>query len=352
MSEFVFILGAGFSRPAGAPVMTDFLERAEREIGASAAFRAVASAISELQIAYSKANLDLYNLEAVFGVFEMARLIPIARIGPLHNTNAADQLIALMKTMIAKTLEQSILFPAKYEPLQAYAPFADLLQRLNGTELEHGYRCSLITFNYDLIPDHTLTFSGCGFDYCIHGGPPSATPLLKLHGSLNWANCGCGQIVSWNIGDYFNQRDFPPNATQIRFKMASNLGVAQLAHCTEAMGTEPVIVPPTWSKTEHHHAIAQVWRRAAAELSDAENIIVIGYSLPETDAFFRYLYALGAIGGRLIKRFWVFNPDLSTKPRFEQLLGKAVAKRFRFSSTPFPSCLQETRDEFQDRLKA
>jgi hypothetical protein len=85
MSEFVFILGAGFSRPAGAPLMGDFLERAERVIGEIPGFQIVSKAISELQIAHSKADLDLYNIESVFGIFEMARLIGTTHLPSFHS---------------------------------------------------------------------------------------------------------------------------------------------------------------------------------------------------------------------------------------------------------------------------
>ena len=115
----------------------------------------------------------------------------------------------------------------------------------------------------------------------------------------------------------------------------------------------PVIVPPTWNKTDYNQTLVNVWRRAAEELSEAENIFVIGYSLPETDAFFRYLYALGSIGDNLIKRFWVFDPDPTgeVEPRFRRFLGRAVERRFKFIKTPFPICVDQIRGEFQGRLK-
>jgi hypothetical protein len=44
---------------------------------------------------------------------------------------------------------------------------------------------------------------------------------------------------------------------------------------------------------------------------EAQEIIVIGYSLPETDFFFRNLFALGTVGRKFIRRFAVVNPDWS-----------------------------------------
>ena len=76
MSRYVFILGAGASRNSGAPLMADFLEKARplfRNPDGTyrQPFDMVARAIAALQVVHSKADVDLHNLESVFGVFEM-----------------------------------------------------------------------------------------------------------------------------------------------------------------------------------------------------------------------------------------------------------------------------------------
>lgn len=103
--------------------------------------------------------------------------------------------------------------------------------------------------------------------------------------------------------------------------------------------TQPFIVPPTWNKAGKYESIQPVWRRAARELRDAENIIVIGYSIPETDQFFRYLYALGTIGSTRIKRFWVFDahPSPALDERYRSMLGPLARRRYRLIGTPFSS---------------
>ena len=40
----------------------------------------------------------------------------------------------------------------------------------------------------------------------------------------------------------------------------------------------PMIVPPTWNKSQYHAALSRVWSLAAQELTEAEDIYVIGYS--------------------------------------------------------------------------
>jgi hypothetical protein len=98
-----------------------------------------------------------------------------------------------------------------------------------------------------------------------------------------------------------------------------------------------MIGPPVWNKTHYHQALATVWRRAAQDLSEAQNIFVIGYSLPESDQFFRYLYALGTVGSTRLRRVWVFDPDASglVASRYEALLGGMAKDRFSLEPKTF-----------------
>lgn len=102
----------------------------------------------------------------------------------------------------------------------------------------------------------------------------------------------------------------------------------------------PVVVPPTWNKSQHHAQLQYVWGRAARELSEAYKIFVIGYSLPPSDEFFRYLYALGSVGDNSLQTFTVVNPDETgaTESRFRNLLGTQAESRFDYHPKQFQVC--------------
>ena len=102
-------------------------------------------------------------------------------------------------------------------------------------------------------------------------------------------------------------------------------------------------------KLYHHKQLSQVWSQAAKELSEAINIFVIGYSLPESDAFFRYLYSLGSVGSRTLQRFWVFNPDDNVEKRFNKLLGPGAEERFYFYKLKFFDAIRIIKKEFSPR---
>jgi hypothetical protein len=183
--------------------------------------------------------------------------------------------------------------------------------------------------------DYALHFENIPIDYGFSESG-KGIPVLKLHGSLNFIRCSrreCNQITSWSLDDFFNRARWSINrideSKPARLTLTRNIS-KNLAHCGQQRSDDPMIVPPTWNKTQHHEEIASIWQRAARELSDAENIIVIGYSLPATDHFFRYLYGLGTIGERILKRFLVFDPDSTgrVQQRYEEMLAENTKKRF------------------------
>jgi hypothetical protein len=81
MARTVFILGAGASAEAGGPLMLQFLDVANRlhrqgRVGAAAEdFELVLRARASLQAVQAKAYIDVFNMENVFGLFEMGRIL-------------------------------------------------------------------------------------------------------------------------------------------------------------------------------------------------------------------------------------------------------------------------------------
>lgn len=75
------------------------------------------------------------------------------------------------------------------------------------------------------------------------------------------------------------------------------------------------------------------------------------YSLPETDSFFRHLYALGSVGSSPLRRIAVFNPDTSgaTKSRFEALLGPGAKARYEYYPMTFSDAIPHIQALFPKR---
>lgn len=356
----VFIFGAGASKQAGAPLMSNFMDVAERlyrtgVVGAAddrEAFADVFKAVSDMRAIHQKAYLNLDNFETLFGAIEMANLTgKLASRTPESIKKLRDSLV----TLIVKTLEYSIPFPRssrKIVPPPPYDYFATSLVEVREKFRGNHPGMAFLTFNYDLALDYMLHYMGRWghYDYCLSGQPDlNKIPLLKLHGSINWSACEeCGEIVPFNFSELdfrFLMYDFEDGPSYHYFDLGTNIHRKQ--HHGKPLKSTPVLVPPTWNKTGYHENLAPIWGRAARELAEAENIYVIGYSLPETDSFFRYLYALGSESETRIKRFWVFNPDNdgTVERRFREMVGRGIENRFRFIKEPFDAAIDSIRNE-------
>jgi hypothetical protein len=355
MSKTVFILGAGASKEAGAPLMAEFLDVAHnlwktgKARSADKDFSDVFSAISALQNVHSKSQLDIFNVESVFATFEMAKTLnKFPRIDiPL------DNLIESMKIVILKTIEETLKLPVinnKPGSPIPYGEFSEIIEKLRH-KVDPKHNIAIITFNYDLACDYALYLNGINVNYALgeENNSHNTLPFLKLHGSLNWAYCPeLKKVVPWTMQAHFSKYrwDILPYTQSLSLPMMEHL--KDFEYDNKPVAPEPVIVPPTWNKSELHRNLADVWSRAAAELSDTENIFIIGYSFPESDAFFKYLYALGTVGENLIKRIWVFNPDNSglIEKRFASLLGPAALSRFKYYPETFRSAIKTINKEF------
>lgn len=347
----IFILGAGASQMAGAPLMADFLDRAhdllrtksKGVVEAKDQFEDVFNAISELQVVHSKAFLDLNNIEIVFGAIEMGLLLK--RLGDRDEASIAKLRDSII-TLIYKTLEFSIQFPVRdKQHIRPPKPYDGFMTTLEGVEKnqpsQDPHQFSFVTFNYDLCLDYALHHFGRAFDYCLDGAVKSNnSPLLKLHGSINWGFSHDGKIIPFEIRD----ARFSPFFGDEKY-VFYNLGTNLVNRTFEGMPLSgpPVIVPPTWNKNSYHGQLSNVWSQAAYEFAAAENIFIIGYSLPETDSFFRYLWALGSASRARLRNFVVINKDTSgaVESRFKQLIGRGIENRFRYVAATFDDGLAQ-----------
>lgn len=318
-------------------------------------FERVFDAVSALQAVHSKSQLDLDNIESVFTTCEMAKTL--GRF-PGDAGKDIDGIIRSLKIVIVKTLELTMRFPCNERQIkcpQPYDGFMHLVRHLK-ENAKPVHTVSLITFNYDIALDFAVHHYGYQADYGLDQKMLDGfevIPLFKLHGSLNWTETNSEvqdkAVVPWTMRDYFSTHSVSL-FHEVKFctiPIGSQLPKLAKNHKQPVTG-EAVLVPPTWNKAETHRTLSKVWQKAAAALSEAENIVVIGYSMPEADAFFRYLYALGTVGKTLLKRFWVFDPDSSggVERRFTGLLGPGAAARFMYHQTDFEGALSIIQNAF------
>lgn len=359
----VFILGAGASRAAGGPLMYDFIDSATKvfrkdEAGwAHSHFENILDARRKLQGAYVKSTIDLDNIENLFSTYEMASLI--GRLSDL-NEKVVAQLPKSLRFLIMRTLEQAILYPidAKAKYIQSpypYDAFAELLVLLKDNK--EAAPVSVINFNYDLCLDYALALKGYSPDYGlgqVNGKAKKVIPHYKVHGSLNWfRDEKTGEITTPPVQPllmktYWDRFGLNKPAERAIDTMEVIYGADKWGE--GLLHPEPIIVPPTWNKGWYQEQLKSVWRSASAALSTAENIFIIGYSLPASDQFFRSFYSLSTISDSFIDRFWLFDPSTKTDvvDRYSSLLGPAIIDRGKFKSEceKFTGAIRRIADHF------
>jgi len=154
--------------------------------------------------------------------------------------------------------------------------------------------CSVITTNYDTVLERLafvelqnwtpnlytvpLTNAYGRWGVAILGGEQAETfHLFKLHGSINWFYTGSNDIPQPIY--YVPVSESSPSK---ELEKAGNV-VSDLV---------PLIVPPVVNKTQwsgRNSLLVRIWADAHRELSDADEIYVLGYSFPETDLAIRSL---------------------------------------------------------------
>jgi hypothetical protein len=90
------------------------------------------------------------------------------------------------------------------------------------------------------------------------------------------------------------------------------------------------IVPPTWSKGLNS-SIKSQWTKAHDLLTNANHIRVLGYSLPQADAYLKYLFKSSVVNARHLKSIDVvtLDSDGTARRRYDDFI---TFKYYRFAS--------------------
>lgn len=136
----------------------------------------------------------------------------------------------------------------------------------------------IITFNYDLIVERALVRNNLGVDYQLFlpdspfNGKLKETlgqqriPVLKLHGSINLVFCTrCHSVRKASTGS-------------LRCDRCRNTASSK-AEST----LRPFLIAPTLFKSYSLPDLRRMWYTAYNYLSGAQELVIIGYSLPAAD---------------------------------------------------------------------
>lgn len=369
-SKTAYILGAGFSYPAGVPLLQDFLPYAFAALRRNDSNSPLCTALHRILLRYARiansTQIDLDNLEDLFCLVDLPAGADEAEDGTSDDDRATLKEVIVRTVVLASQgcsdrsvvcdphargveISRRYLHPAplgvtarcRSRPsldVTIYESFVSQLIHNNSQEnreIQDQYDLdAIISLNYDLVIEEALaSFEGAGVYYgdsvlsnkvmisdtwgksilsAIDTSKPNPiiVPLLKLHGSVNW---------------YSDSRTKPRQKSRHRISTFSDVTEVWNPRRELKKGFQGVpLVPPTWNKQATEITVfASMIEQAIRHLRRAARIVVIGYSMPEADAHFRYLLAKGLCTPQFPEiEIWDVRAPEQMQERIERMFGR------------------------------
>lgn len=377
--KLVLFLGAGFSKEADLPIMSEFAKYSIRELQSmkkkhgpsSNSPREAASLLIDNgqlfedfrkylkdQSTISINSFSADNMEDLFTTAEMMYECEIDEIKLNGQNKSLIEILRAIKLWLWKIYQRiPIHNPSRYGiSIKPYETFIDTLNEYN------LHNVSIITTNYDMILEYLFYKKGvqvcypisedhfefndlCAPKLRIASGRSmigkSSPVLCKLHGSINYFTDKSStnrklQIVADTAQCPIGKSSIDPNAPSI-------MAVDSIYELTEKRKLIPEIIPPTYAKLQDFVWLREIWRHAAESLITAHKWIFIGYSFPSSDGFIKSLINLSLMRRRQgLPEIIAVDPDRNgeTKKNYTNIFGE---NSFRFEKKKFSDLVNSRR---------
>lgn len=308
--QVLYLLGAGFSAPLGLPVMSNFLFKSRDQYfsnpGKYQYFDDVFRTIRQLADVKNYFKADLFNIEEILSILEMQR-----HFG--HGEVANHDYIQYLRDVV-----------------QYYTPVFQVTDKnlanwhsqwLGNKKTSDFGNFVMCLFN---IQAHENRDRGQWPENRFYSSKDNDPATVYSVLTLNY------DLVLENLCEQINKA----MKTSIAFnvdKVVKNVWSSPyLAKLHGTVATEGKIVPPTWNKGLHHD-IADVWKLAYKLIATSTQIRFIGYSLPETDSYVKYLLKSAINEARNLKKIDVLclDPKEEIKARYDDFVD---FPNYRFKS--------------------
>lgn len=322
MERIVYLLGAGFSAPLGLPVMKDFISKSKDmassgKSGNYSYFENIFKMIKDISYLKSFINSDLFNIEEILSVLEMGYFVGDKTINiedfkkyikdvitfntPAIDFNQKDLMVSNWNNFIFghdKKLNLYGLFVLNLFQLR----IEKTKQNVSGEmkmefETKQIIRKDNVVRRYDII---TLNY-----DECIE-------KFIKLINNVYTSTSELDLGVTRDSSD----------------ESLNNIKYSKLHG-----SVSKEIILPTWNKNISQPIVSN-WELAYNILKEANEVRIVGYSLPLSDNYIKYLLANAFIDSGNLKYIDVItlDSDGETRKRYEHLF---TFHNFNFKNSNF-----------------
>jgi len=288
MKNIVYFIGAGFSVPAGLPVLSNFLFRSREQFQNNAQkyeyFGSVFKYIDSLSKAKNFVSVDLFNIEEIFSIADTHSLLKGSSSHELERfiKDVIDFYTPPFKPDVSTLNTNNIrqIFFGDYRANSLYIPFVSSLLGLAYSSTNSGL--NIIRKNISVEKKES---------------PEASYKII----SLNYDNI-IERCVSY-INETFSAAE------------KISIGIAKLHGSVDKK-----IIPPTWNKRITDN-LEKDWKNAALWLSEATEIRILGYSLPKTDMYIRHLFSTALVESNYLQKIDVMciDGDGGTEARYNDM---------------------------------
>ena len=313
MERVVYLLGAGFSAPLGLPVMANFLTRsrelADNEPEKYGFFNDIFKTIRDMAFAKNFYNADLFNIEEILSILDMQDTVA--------DTDHAKHFAKYIKAVIEACTPD---FEPPAPPRRGMPAMSSRARDVGFGDVrptDLGYLCfvaTLVNLRFDRHYDRSSDPPKERLVYSTADSPETQYGIVTLNYDRVIENCV----------DYV-KKHYEMDSVQSE----AGVRLPRIAKLHGSVDTE--IVPPTWRKLAVS-GLEDQWKSAYDMLREATQLRILGYSLPVTDVYVRYLLEAGAMEAEQLKRIDVVCLDDahgSLRKRYEELV---CFRNFRFAN--------------------
>lgn len=330
MGETVFVLGAGFSRFAGMPLVQQLREQVFRWLDENPSDPRVSVHMSPLPNWPEFPNGKFWD--------------SIRRIDPKNNRGFEELIIDLRRA------ENE--YPASVQARHALCYACTRLlwdKQRTLVELPESYlsfarivrsELGVISFNWDLVCERALETEWVSWGYSLG----AQLPVIKPHGSLNWTNHLMQEDWRRIITNPVGFAQIAPTDCSISYMSGAPFEDPLLAYdssdlrCLLFPGCDDLLdheVGPRARKEK-----VRLWADANSLLERAKRVAFIGYSLPRYDSEARQVLEHACRG----KTVTVCNPDPAVIEEFRSLFQRSeiLSELNKFEDSIFSTVRGET----------
>jgi len=298
----VFILGAGASRFAGYPLGLDLWKfvRNSRTPGIKAKQNGqfVKPAMDQILRLLPQKEPERPNLEEIFTLLDLAsRGTDLPGLAEFNWKVLRPCLIGMIIDVFLwhqYEFNNALAADSDHNSSRILAAWTALLQ---GED-------TIITFNWDLLHEaalwhvHKWHYSD-GYGFACADAPPrihSPVKILKLHGSINWAQATEDDCRPWVE---FKDATFPPTR--------DNRVIHRKGAIIVNSGRN-LIIPSYLKDVSTNKLLLALWNQASEVIEKATEVIVVGFQLHPSDGLARHLLASAFLRNSRISKITIVSP--------------------------------------------